>query len=272
VTATSGYTEPSSTGAVGRTTLRCNLTFFGHRQRGDVFNAVESRRKPDFDIYAPGLRAYGFFGDTGFDFDVDINKQFGRQGNIARGTTNQTLQQHDALAFAVEFGYTAADLAWKPRFSAFYGHGTGDKTSTDKVNNRFDPFFGFNQPWSRNDYFSWDNIRTPKARVEFVPLPDLRVDLGYNAFWLESQTDGFRRANLRDNTGKSGDFIGHEFDIRVRHKLNHYVDWSLSYGRFEPGNFTRSFNNSRTGPYTDRASNFFYFEIALNAFGDGKLD
>ncbi|MDD2760424.1 MAG: alginate export family protein, partial [Methylomonas sp.] len=79
-------------------------------------------------------------------------------------------------------------------------------------------------------------------------------------------------ANLRDRTGQSGSFMGHEFDIRLRYKLNPYVDWSLSYARFTPGDYTESFDRGNTvaGPFTSEPSNFFYFEVSLNAFGDGK--
>ncbi|MBM4207773.1 MAG: alginate export family protein [Gammaproteobacteria bacterium] len=236
--------------------------FIGRKVNGDPFNKVNKTPVTDQDIYAPGVRVYGFIPNTGFDFDSDINKQFGRRGVVRDG--RQVMEQHDALAYALELGCTL-DHEWKPRFSVFYGYGTGDKNGKDNINNRFDSFYGFNQPWSRNDYFSWDNIITPKARVEFTPYKNLRIDAGYNAFLLQSETDGFRRANLRDRDGKSGSFIGHEFDIRIRHHLNPYVDWSLSYARFEPGSFTRSFNDTKDGPFTDRASNFFYFEVALNA-------
>jgi Alginate export len=241
--------------------------FIGRKQNGDLTNKVSANRKPDIDIYAPGLRVYGLFGDSGFDFDADINKQFGRTGKLSG--TKQTMQQHDALAYSLELGYTF-DHDWKPRASLYYGYGTGDKNSSDNTNQRFDSFYGFNQPWSRNDYFSWDNIITPKARIEFTPYKDVRVDAGYNAFLLQSETDAWNRANLRDKTGKSGSFLGHEFDVRMRHKLNPYVDWSLSYARFEPGGFTRSFNSDVNGPFTNQASNFFFFEVSLNAFGDGK--
>ena len=243
--------------------------FIGRKQNGDPANPVEAYRKPDIDIFAPGLRVYGLIGDSGFDFDADINKQFGRSGNIARGATTQTLRQHDALAYSLELGYSF-DHDWKPRASLYFGYGTGDKNPSDNKLERFDSFYGFNQPWSRNDYFSWDNIITPKARIEFTPYKDVRVDAGYNAFLLQSETDAWNRANLRDRSGKSGSFLGHELDIRMRHKLNPYVDWSLSYARFEPGSFTRSFNDPVDGPFTDRASNFFFFEVSLNAFGDGK--
>jgi Alginate export len=241
--------------------------FIGRKQNGDPTNPVEANRKADVDIYAPGLRVYGLFGASGFDFDADINKQFGRSGSLSG--TKQTLRQHDALAFALELGYTF-DHPWKPRASVFYGYGTGDNDPKDNKLERFDSFYGFNQPWSRNDYFSWDNIKTPKARLEFTPYKDVRIDTGYNAYWLQSDTDAFNRANLRDRDGKSGSFIGHEFDIRLRHKLNPNIDWSVSYARFEPGNFTRSFNNDAGGPFTNEASNFFYFEVSLNAFADVK--
>ncbi|MFU8790384.1 MAG: alginate export family protein, partial [Methylobacter sp.] len=205
-------------------------------------------------------------------FDADINKQFGRFGELNSALTAQSLRQHDALAYSLETGYSF-DHDWKPRASLYYGYGTGDKQSGDGKNQRFDAFFGFNQPWSRNDYYSWDNIHAPKARLEFTPFKDVRIDTAYSAYWQESETGGWNRANLRDRTGQSGNFMGHEFDIRMRHKLNPYVDWSLSYARFEPGSYTTSFDNSGTanGPFTSEASNFFYFEVSLNAFGDGKI-
>jgi hypothetical protein len=244
--------------------------FLGRKVNGDPYNTANSTPITDRDIYAPGLRVYGTIPETGFDFDADINKQFGRTGVIDKKSGKQVMQQHDALAYALELGYTF-DHDWKPRASLFYGYGSGDRNSKDNINGKFDSFYGFNQPWSRNDYFSWDNIHAPKARIEFTPYQDVRVDAGANAYWLASSKDAWSRANLRDNTGKSGDFLGYEFDVRLRHKLNPYVDWSVSYARFEPGSFTRSFNNNVDGPFTNQASNFFYFEVSLNAFGDGKI-
>ncbi|BBA37097.1 uncharacterized protein sS8_5175 [Methylocaldum marinum] len=239
--------------------------FLGRKQNGDLAAGLTDR-----DIYAPGLRVYGFFGKTGFDFDADINKQFGRSGQIrtVQGSRVQANLQHDALAYSLELGYTF-DHAWKPRVSAYYGYGTGDRGQTDGRNERFDIFYGFNQPWSRSDYFSWDNIHAPKARLQFSPFRDVRVETGYNAYWLQSETDAWNRANLRDATGRSGSFLGHEFDIRFVHKLNPYMDWSLSYARFTPGDFTKDVGK-RQGAFTSEPSNFFYFEVNLNAFGDGN--
>jgi hypothetical protein len=264
--------------------------FFGKKVNGDPYNAF-AYQKNDMDIYAPGLRVYGLMGDSGFDFDANINKQFGRfgitrnLGTTANPNNKQLMLQHDAIAYAIELGYTFKH-DWKPRASLFYGYGSGDKKAnspatgiaSDDVNNRFDSLYGFNQPWSRNDYFDWSNLHTPKARIELTPYKDLRIDAGYGAFWLASDTDGWNRAgkDMRDRTGNSGSFLGHEFDIRLRHQINPYIDWSVSYSRFEPGSFVTAqarpvaANGINGGTYSDQATNFFYFEVSLNAFADNK--
>lgn len=236
--------------------------FIGRKTNGDLRNSIA-----DMDIYSSGLRVYGLVGDTGFDYDTDLTKQFGRYGVISGG--KQKMQQQDALAYSLELGYTF-DHEWKPRTSIYYGYGSGDKNGKDGINQHMDTFYGFNQPWSRNDYFSWENLHTPKVRLEFTPYKDVRIDTGYNAYWLASTTDAWKRAGLSDSTGKSGSFLGHEFDIRVRHKLNSYVDWSVSYARFNAGDFTKNISATLPNAQGTEDSNFFYFEIGLNAFGDGK--
>ena len=270
--------------------------FFGRATNGDPYNLANLRAQKivyDREIYSPGLRIYGVFGDSGFDFDADITQQFGRYGTrdpgnaahlvngktvkvqdnsgVSRTLREQKELQQDALAYSLEVGYSF-DHEWKPRASAAYGYGTGDKSANDGLNQRFDAFYGFNQPWSRNDYFSWDNVHAPKFRLEITPYKDVRLDMGLNAYWLESESGGWNRTNLTDINGQKGSYLGHEFDIRLRHKLNPYVDWSLSYARFTPGDYPERFDrgNTTTGPFTNEPSNFFYFEVSANAFGDGK--
>ena len=202
------------------------------------------------DIHSTALRGYGVIGKSGFDYDFNVVYQFGRSNRN---------QQHDAWASAVEIGYTFEDLGWKPRVSAFYGYGTGDRNPGDKINNHFNPLFGFNQPWSRNDYFSWDNMNAPKIRLEFQPHRDVRIDTGYNAYWLASDRDAWSRAELQDKTGKSGDFLGHEFDIRLRYQMTKRIATDFSYSRFTGGNFPKNLGK------TDD-SNFFYAQVLVNAF------
>jgi len=200
-------------------------------------------------IQSPGLRGFGVFGKSGFDFDASIVPQFGNQGG----------KNHKALGTTTEIGYRFEN-EWKPRLSVNYGYGSGDKSPSDGANNRFERFYGFSRPWSSNDYFQWENLHAPKLRLEIQPNKDLRIDTGYNGYWLASDTDRWNVAGLRDTTGKSGSFIGHEFDIRARYKVAPLVDVNVGYAHFETGEFTR-----KTSGRSD-ASEFLYLELTFSLF------
>lgn len=261
--------------------------FIGRKQYGDALN-TSNALKVHRDTYAPGLRLYGVLGN--FDYDFDINKQFGEVGEFRdignRRNAFQTTVDHDAIAWSFEAGYTLQDHPWKPRFSAVYAYGSGNKSPFDSVNQTFDIFYGFNQPFSRNDYFAWNNAKNLKGRLEFSPHKDIKVDTAFSAYWLASTASAWDRANLYAPLGNRGDFLGTEFDIRVQHKLSQFVSWSISYARFWPGGFTSSFappvaqqpffpqsfpgQTATTNGLTARPSNFCYIEVTANAFGDGK--
>lgn len=211
-----------------------------------VVNGIDRR------IETLGLRGYGIIGASGFDYDFDYVYQFGRVGSL----------DHEALMLTTEVGYTF-NQDWKPRVSGFIGYVTGDEDPNDDQNERFDRLFGFARPWSANDYFAPENVIAPKLRVDAQPHPNIRLDAGYSAYWLASDTDSFLVGssggqNLRDPMGESGSFLGHEFDIRARFKLP-YVDTILGYAFFNPGEFVR--NTSRNAD-----TNFFYIEISPRLF------
>ena len=191
---------------------------------------------------------YGIVGTTGFDYDFDLAFQAG----------NYDAQRHRALGFTTELGYTF-EHQWKPRLSAFFGYASGDREPNDGVHQRFDRLFGFARPWSANDYFVWENIMTPKTRLEFQPHEKTRVDLVYSAYWLASDTDFWVTSFRHDPTGQSGDFVGHELDIRIQQALTPHVDVTLGYAYFLPGNFVRN-----TGRSDD--TDFFYVEVSTRLF------
>src|SRR5690606_24057148 len=129
-------------------------------------------------------------------------------------------RQQDAQALTTEAGYRWQH-AWQPRLSWFHAGVDGDATPTDAVNNRFERYFGFARPWSANDYIVFENLVSDKLRLEFTPLPGLRMDAGLSRYRLDSARD--RMPNLlgggaaaRDASGASGSDIGDEFDIRAR--------------------------------------------------------
>ncbi|KJV07430.1 hypothetical protein VZ94_04960 [Methylocucumis oryzae] len=216
----------------------------------------------DREIHAVALRGYGWVGESGVNYDFNGIYQFGTSGT----------QNQDAYGFTAEIGYTFSH-PWKPRFSASYGYASGDKDPNDKHNERFERFFGFARPWSADDYVVFENIIAPKIRLELEPSKNFRLDTGYSFFWLASDTDRFNNLNTvpdptglnRDKTGKSGDFIGHSFDIRARYKIDPRVETILGYSHFTTGEFVRNIQNKSQGHHTDD-TNFFYVEVNINAF------
>ena len=86
------------------------------------------------------------------------------------------------------------------------------------------------------------------------------MDLGYSWYWLASDQDRFSPANnAEDKSGKSGSFVGHEFDMRIRWQITSKMDAILGYAHFTPGDFIR--NTARPND-----TDFAYIEINLNAF------
>lgn len=199
-------------------------------------------------VHSPGLRGYGVVGKSGFDYDFNLVYQFGRSGS----------QDIQAYAGTAEVGYSFKH-SWQPRFSLFYGYASGDEDPNDNEDNRFERFFGFGRPWSANDYIVYENISTPKLRLELTPSKKVRMDLGYSFYWLASDTDRFSAANLRDRQGQSGSMIGHEFDGRIRWQVTPKVEAILGYAHFTAGDFTR-------GQGRPQDTDFAYLEISLKAF------
>jgi hypothetical protein len=199
-------------------------------------------------VHSPGLRGYGVIPGTGFDFDFDLIYQTGYSDK----------QDMEAYGGNLEFGYRF-DSPWTPRLSAFYGYASGDDDPNDGEDNRFERFFGFSRPWSANDYIQFENISTPKLRLELYPTKNLRVDFGYSWYWLASDTDRLNTANAHDRSGSSGDFVGHEFDIRARWQMTPKIEAVLGYAHFIPGDFTK--NTVRSGD-----TDFAYLEINVRAF------
>ena len=273
--------------------------FIGRHAWADPTNWQNSAKVPR-QTQAPGLRLYGTIGN--FDYDLDLMKQFGQIGELQQyasintaGTTPgstylyKTAKQ-DSIAYAADVGYTFNDHPWKPRISAVYIYGSGNKSPFDSVNQNVDTFYGFNQPFSRSDYISWNNVKDPKVRLEFEPYKGTQIDTAFSAYWLASSAAAWDKTGLYAPLGNRGTFMGTEWDLRIRQKVSQFWNISVSYDRFWPGSFTSSFappvgmqypptlvpngywpgGTSTTNGLTAKPTNFFYLEATANAFGDGK--
>ncbi len=199
-------------------------------------------------IHSPGLRFYGDILNTNFDYDIIGVYQF--------GSTNS--ENHLASAYATEIGYTY-DYDWKIRQSIVYSYASGDKNPYDNKNQRFERFYGFARAWSSANTVDWENLETIKNRIELNPTKKIKIDSSYSFYWLASSTDKWNRTGLQDKTGKSGNFMGQDFDFRLGYQFSKKLNATIGYDHFIPGSFARKVGR-------DGSSDFIYLELTFSAF------
>lgn len=106
-----------------------------------------------------------------------------------------------------------------------YDFASGDNDPGDDTSERFERLFGPNVadfgPTSIITAFVRSNIHSPGARIQVEPTRNLKAYLSYRAYWLASRRDGWQGASgLRDPSGTSGSFLGHQFFLRTQWKLH----------------------------------------------------
>lgn len=117
-------------------------------------------------------------------------------------------------------GYSFAGK-WKPRVLAEFDRASGD--GSGRTYGRFDPLFGMRRadlgPAGLYNAVGRSNVLSPGLRLEVTPSKRLDAFVGYRALWLADRHDAFATTGVRDVTGRSGRFAGHQVDMRVRHWL-----------------------------------------------------
>ncbi len=196
-------------GIVGRANL--DAYFYGLNERDAPGFPTRNRQ-----IYTPGARLYSDPAPGKSDYEFEAAYQFGSERT---GTTdNAPVQDVSAWFVHAEVGHHF-DMPWKPRLSLEYDLATGDHPGGSY--NRFDSLFGVRRP----DYgptgiygpLGRSNISSPGLRIEVTP--DTRWDgfIMYRAAFLDSASDSFASSGVRDATGRSGHFAGHQIEGRVRY-------------------------------------------------------
>lgn len=191
-----------------------------------------------------------------FDYEVEA---FYQTGHLSTSLAPTAARQSVRASFThADLGYTFA-RAWKPRLSVEFDRASGDKPGG--AYGRFDTLFGMRRaelaPAGLYNAISRSNLTTQGIRFEAAPSKRLDWFAVYRAMWLASATDSFSSTGVRDASGRSGDFAGHQVEARVRYwivpqRLRFEFDGVLlAKGRFlreapnaPPGSWTRygSFN------------------------------
>lgn len=155
-----------------------------------------------------------------WDGDVEAIYQRGQ----TRGSTAATdLTDLDVSAYFVhlEVGYTMPG-AWQPRVAVQYDRASGDRPNA-RTFNRFDTLYGARRfeygPTSLYGAIGRANLSSPSVRLEVTPGKRADAFVAYRPLWLEQATDTFSSTEIRDRTGTSGKFAGHQLEGRFRYWL-----------------------------------------------------
>lgn len=149
------------------------------------------------------------------DFEVEAIYQFGR---VRTGPGAAAPDQHVSASFVhADLGYSFGG-SWKPRVSIEYDRASGDAPGGG--NGRFDTLFGMRRadlaPAGIYAQIGRANISTPGLRLEVQPSKRLDGFAAYRGLWLAEATDAFSTSGVRDASGASGSFAGHQLEGRLR--------------------------------------------------------
>jgi hypothetical protein len=150
---------------------------------------------------------------------LDYEVELVRQSGSIRGSQAASAPELDVSAW-----FLHADLGYsfhgplKARLSVEYDYASGDDSGSDY--GRFDTLFGMRRadlaPAGIYGQIGRANISTPGLRVEMAPSPRWDAFAVYRPMWLASRTDAFSTTGVRDATGASGSFAGHQLEGRLR--------------------------------------------------------
>lgn len=153
-----------------------------------------------------------------FDYEIEA---FYQTGSVSTSTAASAERQSVTASFIhADGGYTFPG-AWTPRLSVEYDRASGDKPGGKF--GRFDTLFGMRRadlaPAGLYNALARTNIETVGVRLEAKPSKHLDWFAAYRPMWLAARQDSFSSTGVRDASGRSGNFAGHQLEGRVRYWL-----------------------------------------------------
>ncbi|MFQ5993027.1 MAG: alginate export family protein, partial [Nitrospiraceae bacterium] len=216
-------------------------------------------RKPDIQDQRQystlGFRLYALPKVAWFDYEAQTAWQVGtKAGN-----------DHFAYFLHGQVGYTF-DAAWLPRLLFQYDYASGTRSPTGSQSGTFDTLFGARRweytPTGIFGPFFRSNISSPGVRLSVTPVPRTRLSLKVRAWWLAQSRDEWVGSGLQDPTGRSGNVLGQDLELRATWKPMSFVIFDTGYDHFFKGSYIESLARvPGNPPATD--SDYFYIQTEI---------
>lgn len=195
-------------------------TLFGATVEASYFR-LQERDRPDRltrdrDLHTVAARLIREPASDKPDFEVEGAWQFGQIS--ASTVTSARALDVDAWFLHADAGYTFPGSA-RLRLSVEYDRASGD--GPGRSYGRFDTLFGMRRadfsPSGVLASIGRTNIDSPGVRAEVAPGKRLDAFVSYRPMWLAERTDAFATTGVRDASGRSGSFAGHQLEGRMRY-------------------------------------------------------
>ncbi|MDG2302156.1 MAG: alginate export family protein [Gammaproteobacteria bacterium] len=168
-------------------------------------------------------------------------------GEVRSSKANEKNLDHFAHFQHIEIGYTGKSKK-KIRSALEYDYASGDNSSLDKKNGRFDSLYGARRfeygPVGIFGAFNRSNISSPGIRVSMLPNNRSQLMIGYRGFWRANKGDSWVAAKISDPTGTASSFLGQQIEARLRWELapnNSLIEIGTAYLR--SGKYARDAGN-----------------------------
>jgi hypothetical protein len=181
-----------------------------------------------------GIRLFKAAAVSEFDYEFEGAIQTGQIGNV----------DHFAYNPNMEAGYTF-NLPWTPRFLAQYVYSSGDRIPGAGQNGNFDILFGARR-FDLNPTGIWgpffrSNINSPGWRLILKPDDSLTLNLKQRFWYLANETAVFSGSGLVDPTGNSGNYLGHDIELRAQWAplwaMRQNMDFDFGYVHWFKGSY-----------------------------------
>ncbi|SET37185.1 Alginate export [Nitrosomonas marina] len=235
---------------------RGELFVFGLHEKNSPGSPTQNRQ-----LFTPGFRIFKTPAASNIDYEFESAFQIGRS---RASPADYRTMDHFAHFHHLEIGFTLP-MAWSPRITALYDFASGDENPDDGNNGRFDTLFGSRRfdfgPTGIFGALARTNMHSPGLRLQFIPNARLNAAVDYRALWLASDRDAWGNSGVRDESGRSGSFVGSQIDTRMQWQLlPGNMDIELGYTHIFSGEFMHQAPNA--GHRDD--INYFYTQATVS--------
>lgn len=208
-----------------------------------------------------GLRLFKSPATNEFDYEFEGAIQTGRLGNV----------EHFAYNPNAEAGYTF-NLPWTPRLLAQYAYSSGSRTPGGSQDGNFDPLFGARRfdlmPTGNFGAFFRSNFSTPGWRLILRPDDTLTLNVKHRFWYLAEATAVFSGSGLQDSTGGSGNYLGHDVELRAQWApewaMRQNLDFDFGYVHWFKGSYFDRLPASAGLPAGgNKDTDYFYAQVRV---------